>query len=457
MLAAFVGGLTLAVLAWRRRQLWMSRLSLPLVGYMAVCGIGLALLVLVSQPPRHLGRVGLGALRDFALDFNARHIVFYFGFAVVAASAWRRRLSLALIGVLLMAFGYCLELTQKLVPGRTFRITDLLSNGLGILLGLCWVYLYNSLLGVGGTRLSRFGRFRRRREWGGRAAPAPPCSRGSLSPRRMSICERKAGGSTEGRRRLRLLWVSLTIALIAPPLEAAVERIEIQERAPFAQGAPFGTVGSYERIRGQLHFAVDPEHPGNAAIVDLKLAPRDARGRVTFTADFILLRPADLSRGNHRLLYEVSNRGNLGALAMFNEAGWNNDPTSRADAGNGFLFEQGYSLLWSGWNWDVLPVRAACRSICRPPPSRASRSPDRWPPSLSWHSGAKARHSCGATRAAIRRSRWRRRKPASVCARSRTARAPRSPAPTGASPGSKATGWCPMPPTCSMSAGSSRA
>ena len=25
------------------------------------------------------------------------------------------------------------------------------------------------------------------------------------------------------------------------------------------------------------------------------------------------------------------------------------------DAGDGFLFEQGYSLLWSGWNWDVLP------------------------------------------------------------------------------------------------------
>ena len=98
-----------------------------------------------------------------------------------------------------------------------------------------------------------------------------------------------------------------------------------------------------------------PSTRRNAAIVDLKLAPRDARGRVTFTADFILLRPADLSRGNHRLLYEVSNRGNLGALAMFNEAGWNNDPTSRADAGNGFLFEQGYSLLWSGWNWDVLP------------------------------------------------------------------------------------------------------
>jgi hypothetical protein len=162
MLAALIGGLTLAVLAWRRRHLWMSRLSLPLVGYVAVCGIGLALLVLVSQPPRYLGRVGLGALRDFALDFNARHIVFYFGFALVAAFAWRRRLSLPFIGMLLMAFGFCLELTQKLMPDRTFRITDLLSNGLGVLLGMCWVYLYDSLLGIGGTGLSRLGGVRRR-------------------------------------------------------------------------------------------------------------------------------------------------------------------------------------------------------------------------------------------------------------------------------------------------------
>ena len=116
-------------------------------------------------------------------------------------------------------------------------------------------------------------------------------------------------------RRYRLLWLlcaSLITAPAAPPAEAAVERIEIVERAPFAEGATFGAVGSYQRISGQLHFAVDPEHPSNADIVDLELAPRDQRGLVEFTADFILLRPTDLSRGNHRLLYEVNNRGNLG-------------------------------------------------------------------------------------------------------------------------------------------------
>jgi len=153
----------------------------------------------------------------------------------------------------------------------------------------------------------------------------------------------------------RLLGAVLATVGIALPAQARVERIEILERAPFAAGAAFGEVGSYERITGRLHFAIDPDDPANAAIVDLALAPRDGRGLVTFAADFVLLRPEDLARGNGRLLYEVTNRGNLGALAFFNEAPWTNAPSSRADAGNGFLLEQGYSLLWSGWNWDVVP------------------------------------------------------------------------------------------------------
>ena len=52
-------------------------------------------------------------------------MIFYFGFAVVAAIAWRRRVSLPLLGLLLMAFGFWLELAQELVPTRNFRIADL--------------------------------------------------------------------------------------------------------------------------------------------------------------------------------------------------------------------------------------------------------------------------------------------------------------------------------------------
>jgi hypothetical protein len=202
---------------------------------------------------------------------------------------------------------------------------------------MCWVNLYEWLFGatVTGCRDKADG-----------PAGRPPASAPASRPQLVAV---------PFGRPLGLLAAALATFGTALPAAAAVERIEIIERAPFAGGAAFGTVGSYERIRGRLHFAVDPEKPANAAIIDLKLAPRDARGLVTFAADFILLRPDDLSRGNRHLLYEVNNRGNLGALAFFNEAGWNNDPSSFADAGNGFLLEQGYSILWSGWNWDVVP------------------------------------------------------------------------------------------------------
>jgi hypothetical protein len=163
VVSALVGGLVLAALAWRRWHVWMPRLSLPLVGYAILCGVGLAMLVLISQPPRYLARVGLGELRVITEDLDVRHMISYFGFAVVAAIAWRSRVGLPMLGMLLMGYGFGLELMQEFVPTRNFRIKDLISNGLGILLGLCWVYLYDSLFGAKGTSLSRPARRRRRR------------------------------------------------------------------------------------------------------------------------------------------------------------------------------------------------------------------------------------------------------------------------------------------------------
>jgi hypothetical protein len=161
LVTALVGGVALAGLAWRRRHVWMSRLSLPLIAYLILCGIGLAMLVLMGQPGRYLRAVGLRELRHIATEFDVRHMIFYFGFAVVAAIAWRGRVSLPMLGMLLMGYGFGLELMQEFVPTRNFRIKDLISNGLGVLLGLCWVYLYDSLFGAKGTSLSRPPRRRR--------------------------------------------------------------------------------------------------------------------------------------------------------------------------------------------------------------------------------------------------------------------------------------------------------
>lgn len=145
----------------------------------------------------------------------------------------------------------------------------------------------------------------------------------------------------------------LCLAACIGSISAEVVRIEIGHRKPFAEGAGFGNTGAYESISGRLFFAVDPESPANDRIADLDLAPRNGNGQVEFWADFFLLQPVDPAKGNRRLLYDVHNRGNKLALWTFNEGERTNEPVSMEHAGNGFLFRQGYTLLWTGWNGDV--------------------------------------------------------------------------------------------------------
>jgi hypothetical protein len=165
---------------------------------------------------------------------------------------------------------------------------------------------------------------------------------------------------------LRLLFLTCGFAW-ASSAYSAVERVEITERQRVADGAPFGAAGSYEKIRGRAWFAVDPRAPANAAIADLGLAPRDARGLVTFSAEFLMLRPADAARRNGTLLYEVNNRGNIAMLAQLDEAPGGNDPLEASDFGNAFLLRQGFTMLWSAWTWDVAADPKDRRLILKPP------------------------------------------------------------------------------------------
>ncbi len=150
-----------------------------------------------------------------------------------------------------------------------------------------------------------------------------------------------------------LLGVFLFVGM-ATTVYAEVVRIEIDRREPFADGHSFGRTGPYEKITGKLYLEADPRNPANQRVVDLKLAPRNPQGKVEFRTDFFLLKPLDATRGNRRLFYDVNNRGNKLALRAFNNRGGNN-PTTRSDAGNGFLMREGYTLLWCGWNGDVKP------------------------------------------------------------------------------------------------------
>jgi hypothetical protein len=151
-----------------------------------------------------------------------------------------------------------------------------------------------------------------------------------------------------------LVATVLSVQAVGEPAAAEVVHVRIDRCEPFAPGHEFGASGAYERVTGQMRLEVDPLVEANERVVDLRLAPRNEKGRVEFRTDFFLLKPIDPRRGNRRLFYDVNNRGNKLALSAFNNQG-GNDPKSAADAGNGFLMRQGYSILWCGWNGDVKP------------------------------------------------------------------------------------------------------
>lgn len=155
-------------------------------------------------------------------------------------------------------------------------------------------------------------------------------------------------------RVLNRLTATLFIVIACRPVVAEVTRVQIEQRRHFAEGMRFGQVGAYETISGRLFFEIDPDAPINQRIADLKFARRNEKGRVEFWADFFLMQPVDPAKGNGCLLYDVHNRGNKLALWTFNEGENTNHPSSAAHAGNGFLFRHGYSILWTGWNGDVM-------------------------------------------------------------------------------------------------------
>jgi hypothetical protein len=142
----------------------------------------------------------------------------------------------------------------------------------------------------------------------------------------------------------------MTIGLCAAPSEARITRIEISKIEPAFEGAQFGAVGTYERVIGRAHGEVDPNLRANAIIQDIDHAPRNAEGFVEYVTDVDILRPADRSKGNGILFFNVVNRGNKGGV--FNADIPFGLPQNLADnnapkvAGDGFMMKQGYTLVW---------------------------------------------------------------------------------------------------------------
>ncbi|MDH5535823.1 MAG: hypothetical protein OEZ08_09695, partial [Betaproteobacteria bacterium] len=139
------------------------------------------------------------------------------------------------------------------------------------------------------------------------------------------------------------VWLA-ALALSVPAVAGAeVTQLVVETRQLLNGGAVFGKVGQYERLRGYAIGELNPFDSKNAGIVNLDRAPRNADGRVEYRVDVEIHKPVDFRKGNRTLLYEVVNRGNR-LIPGF------------VHGNTTLLLDEGFTLVWSGWQGDVARV-----------------------------------------------------------------------------------------------------
>jgi hypothetical protein len=102
----------------------------------------------------------------------------------------------------------------------------------------------------------------------------------------------------------------------------------------------------YESLRGRAFGELDPNHPLNAIITDIQLAPRNANGKIEYVASFLIRKPTDMTTASGLLWHDVPNRGGNVNLPA--------DSFAARDA-----------QLLSGWQGDdsgntAIPATATC-------------------------------------------------------------------------------------------------
>jgi hypothetical protein len=146
--------------------------------------------------------------------------------------------------------------------------------------------------------------------------------------------------------------------MLAVDVQAKLVKLEIAKREVVADGMRFGDAGPYEKLTGRAWFEVDPVLERNKAVFDIDRAPLNAKGRVEFSADMVILKPVDMALGAKTLFFEVNNRGRKISFGRMHDTASDanmNDPMAPRDFGNGFLMKRGYVLAWVGWGADIAP------------------------------------------------------------------------------------------------------
>jgi hypothetical protein len=136
------------------------------------------------------------------------------------------------------------------------------------------------------------------------------------------------------------------LVLLAQGASAEVVKIDIKQKDDF---------GTHERVIGRVHFAVDPKLRANRLIADLDLAPRNAQGKVEFAGDLLLFVPKEAVRARGTVFLEVVNRGQDQSLGLMSGAQQRDLSPESWVLGDRFLLEQGFTVAFLGWQFDVNP------------------------------------------------------------------------------------------------------
>jgi len=153
--------------------------------------------------------------------------------------------------------------------------------------------------------------------------------------------------------------LATTVLTAAPVAHARITQLTILTRGIAFGGYSFPLVGQYEYITGYATGEVNPLNPQNAIITDIALAPRNANGNVVYSHNFYILKPVNLSQGNHKMMYEPPNRGGKTYQTLNNTPTGGNDPAALTDTTvlqDSFLWPRGYTTVWSGWENNLGPL-----------------------------------------------------------------------------------------------------
>src|SRR5262249_9505011 len=181
----------------------------------------------------------------------------------------------------------------------------------------------------------------------------------------------QAPKTTKGKLvRLGIAGLLATSALVAASAaQARITKITILSRGTAFGGFSFPLVGQYEFITGIAAGEATPLNPHNTAITDIQLAHRNANGNVEYQHNFYILKPVDLSHGNHKMMYEPPNRGGKTYQTLNNTPTGTNDPQALTDPnvlGDSFLWTRGYTTVWSGWENNLGPLTGLTATAALP-------------------------------------------------------------------------------------------